>query len=147
MTCVEGENGPTCEQGLFRNQVPFRNGVIECDRGRDCGDGESCYQNPQLPGRRCDFGLAGIDGLTEPAYCTGPEDCVAYCRLDERAVPNCHVGAKKQVGVCECLSPCTKDADCDGCMRLAVLRGDVDPTATAFCDRRKKACECPARKP
>jgi hypothetical protein len=147
MTCVEEEGGPTCTKGIFRNDIPLTNGVIECNRGRDCGEDESCYQNPQMPGRRCDFSIAGIDGLTEPTYCTGPEDCVASCRLDERAVPSCRVAAKQQSGHCECLKRCKEDTDCDGCMLLAVQRGNIDPSATAFCDQRKGACECPARRP
>jgi hypothetical protein len=147
MTCVVGETGPTCEKGLFRNDLPGRSGVIECDRGRDCGEDESCFQNPQLPGRRCDFTIAGVDSLSEPASCTGPEDCVAYCRLDERVVPNCHVEPKAHGGTCECLQRCAKDADCNGCMGLAVLRGNIDPGSPAFCDRRKKACECRERRP
>jgi hypothetical protein len=147
MTCVDGEAGPTCVPGAFRDDVTLQKGVIECDRGRDCGEDESCFQNPQLPGRRCDFGIAGVDGLSERAYCTGAEDCVAYCRLDATAVPNCHVatvGGKKRAGVCECLTRCTKDTDCDGCARLAILREGVSMAATAFCDRRKGACECSA---
>jgi hypothetical protein len=100
-----------------------------------------------MPGRRCDFSLFGIDGLTEPTYCTGAEDCVASCRYDERAVPSCHIGAKQQSGTCECLKHCTQDTDCDGCGFLAVHRGNIDPGAKAFCDRRKGACECPERKP
>jgi hypothetical protein len=146
MTCVDGDGGPTCKQGRFRDDASLLAGIIECDRGRDCGEDESCYQNPQVRGRRCDFSIAGIDSLSEPAYCTGPEDCGAYCRLDEHAVPNCHVDAESHSGRCECLKLCTKDADCDGCGLLAVLRGNIDPGSAAFCDRRKGACECRERK-
>jgi len=144
-TCVEGDDGPTCVKGLFRHDISLFNRVIECDRGRDCGEDESCYKNPQVPGRRCDFAIAGVDGLSEPAYCTGAEDCVAYCRFDDRAVPNCHVDPKRHSGRCECLTRCTKDTDCDGCERLAVLRGEAD--GAPFCDRRKGACECRKRGP
>lgn len=144
-TCVEGDAGPTCVEGLFRNEIPVRTGVLECNRGRDCGEDESCYDNPQLPGRRCDFSLAGIDGLSERAHCTGPEDCSAYCRHDKDAVPNCHGETKGRSGRCECLRPCTKDADCgEECRRLAALRDGGDPGVRAYCDRRKGACECRA---
>jgi hypothetical protein len=146
MTCVLQDGEPTCVKGAFRNELPFRAGVIECDRGRDCGEDESCYQNPQLPGRRCDFAIAGVDGLSERAYCTSAEDCAGYCRLAEGAVPNCHVDPKARSGRCECLDRCAKDADCEGCGRLGVLREDLDPNAAAFCDRKKGACECRARK-
>lgn len=145
MTCIDEGSGPACAKGLFVDEISLHPGVIECDRGRDCGEDESCYQNPQLSGRRCDFAIAGVDNLSEPAYCTGAEDCLGYCRLDEHAVPNCHVLAKEHSGRCECLERCTKDADCNGCGRLAILRGDVDPGVAAFCDRRKGACECRER--
>ncbi len=102
MTCVDEDGKPTCTRGLFRNEIPLRSDVLECDRGRDCGEDESGYQNPQAPGRRCDFAIAGVDGLSEPAYCTGPEDCTAYCRSAEGAVPSCHVDAKRRSGRCEC---------------------------------------------
>lgn len=140
MTCVDAGEGRTCVQGLFRNDFPDRVGVIECDRGRDCGEDESCYKNPQFPGQRCDFTIAGMDGLSEPAYCSGQEDCVAYCRHDQRWVPNCHGGS------CECLDRCTKDADCTNCGPLIVRRQEIDGNAVPFCDRRKAACDCRARR-
>jgi hypothetical protein len=147
MTCVEGEDGPTCEKGVFRNNIPYRFGVIECNRGRDCGEDESCYQNPQLPGHHCDYGLTGIDELTEHALCTGPEDCTAYCRDGESQAAVCYVAPKhKDGGVCECVPQCSRDNQCANvCQYLSLRREEVQMNDEAFCDKRKGVCAC--RKP
>jgi hypothetical protein len=147
MTCVVEDAGPTCVPGVFRNDFGDRTDVLECERGRDCGEDESCYQNPRSPGQRCDFSVAGLDGLVEPAYCTGPEDCVAACRLAAGTVPSCYTKAKQRLGHCECLTPCTQDADCEGCGRLAMERNGDFPDSSAYCDRKKGGCECRVKKP
>lgn len=146
-TCVLESGAETCTAERIEDDWFSRAAVVECNRGRDCGEDQACYQNPQLPGRRCDYALAGIDGLSEPAYCTGAEDCAGYCRHDARSVPSCHVAGKGRSGRCECLDPCTKDADCPTCDRLAILRDDLGSGGRPFCDRRKGACDCRPKRP
>jgi hypothetical protein len=139
MTCVQTDDGRACVPGIKRFPADF--GVIECERGKDCGEDESCYNNPQAPGYRCDFSLAGVDGLSESAQCQDATDCVAFCRRDG-SLPSCYENPETRARRCECLARCTKDEECGPCEAILIPRGAGLDASEAFCDKARGACDC-----
>jgi hypothetical protein len=148
MTCVEPQEGKrACVPGVLpRYPENIGKGVIECDRGRDCGEDESCFTNPQVAGHRCDWGLAGVDPLSESALCADVTDCAAFCRNDPARAPSCHVDPSTRQGRCECLMRCAKEQDCksNDCTQILLARGAADTSGKAFCDKARGVCECGA---
>lgn len=140
-TCVETGGVRSCKPGELR--YPETLDVIECDRGRDCADGEACYKNPQAGGHRCDFGLAGVDALSEPALCAADADCADFCKGPFDQVASCWLGRGPAHGTCECTRRCTKNEDCaNACMSLKIRREDnATPTGDA-CDKARGLCKC-----
>lgn len=140
MTCVETGGKRACVQG--ESLDPWKYAVIECDRGRDCGEDESCFTNPQRAGHRCDWDLQGIDAMSEQALCDAPEDCVASCRHAPASIPSCYIHSETKKGRCECLSPCKKDDECEDCTYLVLRRGEGELPAEPFCDLSRSVCDC-----
>ncbi|MFO0551888.1 MAG: hypothetical protein U0271_26105 [Polyangiaceae bacterium] len=145
LTCFGGEDGPFCapfDEKAAEEDSFYRRTVIACNRGRDCGPEQACYQNPQSPGRRCDTTIMLLDQFSEPAYCEDDSDCGGFCRADAGTKGRC------KHGVCSCYSPCNAKTPCNGCFNHEMFAGaelgeDVCDQASKFCDCRPK----PGQKP
>jgi hypothetical protein len=136
-TCVAKDGKRSCEPGehyFFEDRS-----VVECNGGRDCGEGESCFSFQFSPGRHCYWNVE-VDPQSEPALCSDAADCTSFCRNTE-GVARCHVDKENPDGRCECFSNCTKDDDCSNCMFIGIMRGSPE-ALEGFCDKKTKACDC-----
>jgi hypothetical protein len=108
MTCIATNGSRSCIPGVWT--FLERSDVIECDRGRDCGEDESCFMFQADEGHHC-YWTVELDASSEPALCEGAADCAVYCRLTPASVGSCYVDAEHPLGRCECFSRCATDAD------------------------------------